>query len=163
MVERATPVISERHLIPQRPTMRTSAAASNRRPFSLRCENKASDLFLLRSDCRICNRASRPAQAKPATRRPCWVFRSTARNRSEGRSSFRNRLVCISVARMASLVAMKADRTLTDTPPKSTWLLAETVVFRSAHMFLPVLPSGAHRLEADLPNPLRSLDSLPIP
>ena len=28
-------------------------------------------------------------------------------------------------------------------------------------IFLPVLPSGAHRPEADLPNPLRSLDSLP--
>ena len=30
-------------------------------------------------------------------------------------------------------------------------------------MFLPVLPIGAHRPEADLPNPLRSLDSLPHP
>ena len=30
----------------------------------------------------------------------------------------------------------------------------------SLHFFLPVLPSGAHRPEADLPNPLRSFDSL---
>ena len=30
-------------------------------------------------------------------------------------------------------------------------------------MLLPFLPSGAHRPEADLPNPLRSLDSLSHP
>ena len=61
------------------------------------------------------------------------------------------------------MVAIKGDQTVTGTPPKSTWLVPETVVLRPRYMFLLVLPIGAHRPEADLPNPLRSLDSLPHP
>ena len=43
------------------------------------------------------------------------------------------------------------------------WLCIEFIVFRPSHMFLLDLPSGARRPEADLPNPLRSFDSLPRP
>ena len=45
------------------------------------------------------------------------------------------------VACMASMVAIKGDQTVTGTPPKSTWVVPETVVLRPRYMFLPYLPS----------------------
>ena len=74
--------------------------------------------------------------AKPATRRSGSVFQSAAPRRSEGLLSYRNRLDSISVARMASLVAIKGHPTLAGSPPKSVWLVLETVVSRPSLMFL---------------------------
>ena len=143
--------------------IRSVIRESNFRAGQQSVRHPTSTLLSQPSNCSICNRAFEAAAGKPATRRPCCVFRSAARQRSKGRSSYRNRLTSISRACPALLVAIKANRTLTGTPPKSTSFVPKTVVLQPSHTFLPVLPSGAHRPEADLPNPLRSLDSLPHP
>ena len=48
-------------------------------------------------------------------------------------------------------------------PDAAFWLALSQELPPSDSLFLLVLPIGAHRPEADLPNPLRSLDSLPHP
>ena len=73
---------------------------------------------------------------------------------SEGWSSDRNRLESISRVCMASWLAIKADATLTGTPPKSTWLVPETVVLRPRYMFLLYLPSCGSRCRQSPVNPL---------
>ena len=55
MVERAIPVISETSLIPPRPKLRASAAASNRRPRSSGCGARASYRYLIPSVLSIHN------------------------------------------------------------------------------------------------------------
>ena len=84
---------------------------------------------LPRPSCLICNRASRAAAAESATRQPCCVFRSAARQRSERPSSYRNRLESTFRACLTSYVAIQADPTSTGAPSNSTCLCRKPLLF----------------------------------
>ncbi len=100
----------------RQPQARQSAAARPATPCSNRISYRSSDRKHLppssefavetfihvqfgappRPSCLICNGVSGPADAKPSTRRPRWLFLATGSQHPERPSSYSNRLVSIS-------------------------------------------------------------------